>query len=256
VNLFGRARLNTVATAVVCIIFFGLKAPASAATPQGYRVFQSIPLQRVSDGLDGALELLQDQRISEDFRERMKGMDRTSYCYDKNLASPCESIRPTPLKPTLVRLVDAQNRVIDSRLFERELGSLRAIALYGPSPRAFAVTIDFSAGFGSYNGEITFFADVQAERLRWLKAQRPAGGGETDVTVMTSLKTAWKLVKAKNGAGMDILKIACRPDFATENDFELIYTRFAFDGKRWIRHARTKRGFWEQGSFPALEEFP
>jgi hypothetical protein len=256
VNLFGRAYLNTVTTAVVCVIFFGLEVPALAAAPQGYRVFQSIPLQRASDGLDGALELFQDERISEDMRAKMRGFAHVMYCYNDTLAALCESMRTRPLKPTLVRLVDAQNRVLDSRLFERELGSEQAIPLYGRSPRAFTVAIDFSAGFGSYSGEITFFADVQAGRLRWLKAQETGSGQEAEMTLMSSLKTAWKLVPARNRAGMDILKIACRPNFATENDFELIYTRFAFNGKRWIRHERTKWGFWEQGSFLALEEFP
>ncbi|HEY1266316.1 MAG TPA: hypothetical protein VGH16_03605 [Candidatus Binatia bacterium] len=254
-NFFGHARVVIVATAAVCIISFGLEAPASAAVPQGYRIYQSIPLRRAVDGVNGALELVQDERITENLRAKMHGSDRVMYCYDDTLAVLCESIRRVPLKPTLVRLVNAADQVVDSREFERELGTMQPFKLYGESPRAFAVTIDFSAGFGSYNGEITFFGDIRAGRLRWLKAQR-SGGGDEEMTVMTSLKTAWKLVKAGNGAGMDILKIACRPNFASENDFDLTYTRFAFDGKRWIRYERTKPGFWEQGSFPALEEFP
>lgn len=40
-------------------------------------------------------------------------------------------------------------------------------------------------------------------------------------------------------------------------EFELIYTRFAFDGTRWVHYERRKPGFWENGNeFPSREEFP
>jgi hypothetical protein len=79
---------------------------------------------------------------------------------------------------------------------------------------------------------------------------------------MRSLKTAWKLVKSKDGKSKDILHIACRPDLPAKNKddvdiFLVYYDRFHFDGKEWVKYRKVEKGCWEaEGDLPPLSKFP
>jgi len=243
------------------IFTFALGAGVPDPSP-GYRIFQTISLTIETDGMNGTLQLLQDERITDELRDNMHGSDDGMYCYEDALGAFCESIRTTPLKPTLVRLVDGVGRVVDSRTFKRELGSMEVRKLYGRRPRAFSVTVDFGIGWGSYAGDITYFFDLKGGRLRWLTARGRTGGVQIEVTAMTSLKTSWQLVRSGGGGGQDILEIACRPKFSpgrADEDvaFELIFRRFHFHGGGWIISERRTPGFWEDDKeFPGPGEFP
>lgn len=125
----------------------------------------------------------------------------------------------------------------------------------------FSVTIDSSAGFGSYSGDATYFFDLQKQRFHWLTFRNPTTGKDAEIQVLQSLKSSWTLSPAPNLQGLDILQIACRPKIESlaqpTLDFELIFTRFTFDGSRWARYERKKPGYWEQGDdFPSRDEFP
>lgn len=87
-------------------------------------------------------------------------------------------------------------------------------------------------------------------------------GKERQIALMRSLRTEWRLVPSTLGAGQDIVEVAGRPNFAETTDsksleFEVIYTRFHFDGDHWLRFERTEPGyFFNQGDFPSRDEFP
>jgi hypothetical protein len=57
---------------------------------------------------------------------------------------------------------------------------------------------------------------------------------------------------------MDILLIACRPDFDSPDEgFKLIYFRFTFEKGQWRRYVRTEPGVWESDHpFPPRSAFP
>jgi hypothetical protein len=244
----------------------GLCRIASAARlpspPPGYRVFHTISLAVETDGMNGNLQLLQDERITDDLRESMGGADEAMYCYDDSLGGFCKSIRARPLQPAVVRLVDGAGRVVEARTFTRELATMDVRELYGRRPRAFSVTVDLGIGWGSYAGDTTFFFDLKGGRFRWLKARPQQGGAQVDVVTMKSLKTSWQLVRIEGRASLDILEIRCRPkssegSASTEVEFELIYRRFHFRGNGWILSERRAPGFWEdEGEFPGAEQFP
>jgi hypothetical protein len=74
---------------------------------------------------------------------------------------------------------------------------------------------------------------------------------ELDVT----LKTAWTLSPRSDG-GADILAVTS-DGHAEANAPAMILIRYAFDGKRWVRFARTESGFWgSDREFPAPSRFP
>jgi hypothetical protein len=246
-------------------------APAAVPAvpaPAGYRVFRTIAVTRGSDGFDGRIELLQDERVSGALRD---AIDEGLQCCDDPAAPRsaemqrfCESRALRPLAPSVVRVLDRKGRVHAERSFPREKATLDVQKLYGAKPRAFSVTVNFGIGMGAYGGPITWFFDLRTGRLRWLEAAGASGAESGAMSVMSSPRTAWKLVPAKGG-GMDVLQIACRPQAGERAGpgapavTELIYTRYHLHKQGWMRSERREPGLWEDHgpkSFPRRDQFP
>ena len=259
---FGRTVGMVLALAVILGSRPAIAAVSRSTVPVGYSVFQTFPVARTSDGVEGFVQILQDDRITVDLREKMRGMDAAMFCTIDSLNPFCKSIPKSPLRPTVLHLTNRTGRVLDSRGFKRELGQLAVRELYGNSRRTFSVTVDLGSGMGSYAGDVTYFFDLQGQRFHWLTARETTSDKLTEIQVLQSLKTDWKLLPARNHSGQDIVQLACRPksvanDPKRDIEFELIYTRFAFDGARWVRYELRRPGFWENGhEFPSREEFP
>jgi hypothetical protein len=244
-----------------------VRADVSAQIPPGYLLDQVIRLTDEQDGLDGRIELLEDERLTD---EVMALVLATFACWSERSSMKgdalafCESADDTPLRPATVRLVSARGDVLDSRSFERDTAVLGVRSLYGARAPAFSVTVDFTAGMGSYNGPITWFFDLHERKLRWLQARDSEDGELHEMALMSSLKTRWELAPAEGGASLDVVSIACRPDFERkEPDGSVRFlehrTRYHFDGKAWTRYRRSRPGYWENDSyyaFPKLREFP
>ncbi len=165
---FGRTSGMVLALAVILGSRPTLAAVSRSTVPVGYSVFQTYPVARTSDGVEGFLQILQDDRITVDLREKMRGMNADMYCTIDSLHPFCKSIPQSPPRPTVLQLTDRTGRVLDSRGFKRELGQLAVRELYGNSRRTFSITVDFSSGMGSYSGEVTYFFDLQGQRLHFL----------------------------------------------------------------------------------------
>ena len=96
--------------------------------------------------------------------------------------------------------------------------------------------------------------------MRWVESSDPKTGRTQKITLMESLKTAWKLADASDGKGKQILIAECRPDWSSVKDnpdFTTTYARIYFDGTKWLIVKRTLRVFteFEQG-FPSRKRFP
>lgn len=241
------------------------EADASSAAPVGYRITKAISVPSTAGAPTVRLELLEDQRLSSKVRERWQGADAAMSCAeppeDPEVARLCASIAEQPLRGALVRLVSESQGVLDQRLLERELADLSPAHLYGTRRLVFAVTVDYSIGFGSYAGPTTSFVEPSGGRLHWLAAYDPTTGRSAEVRVARTLKSGWQTV-ARPG-GLDILAVRCQPDVAparvdsSELPFLVIYERYHFDGSRWLRKERQEAGFWEEDhEFPAREKFP
>jgi hypothetical protein len=121
--------------------------------------------------------------------------------------------------------------VVEPQELERPLARLERTHLYADDRATYLVTVDYSAGFGSYNGPITFLLEVTAGRLNWLKATEEKTGGSERISLMQSPKTVWKIVPGARGSGRDILEAACRPELPDgsqpgEVAFRLSYVRY------------------------------
>jgi hypothetical protein len=211
----------------------------------------------------GRLELLEDARIRPEMRSAIGEAYGGDPCADKPssvLRRLCSAPSHAALRPAILRLLDGQGRVVSADTAERPLGDLAAVRLYGSMRRAYLFTVDLSAGIGSYSGPYTRLADPDSGGFGWLVADS-AGVANDTITLVSTLKTAWRAVARADGRGQDLLMVLCRPDLAGPDTgdvrFTLTYERFTFDGRRWTLRRRQREGCYESGEpFPADSLFP
>jgi hypothetical protein len=207
-------------------------------TASGYRIFQGLPLNRFSNGVDGSILILIDERI-----EGLSGGVRNDpYSGMGTLHLELDprnwSLRPDEIKQALLVVIDEKLPFLYSEPLGRESARLDRVFLYRDrSHPTFVVTRDYSIGWGSYNGPISYFLEVADGGIRYIL---PHG-------LMTSLKTAWAIDNKENSAA--IISKKCRPNFEktydASMDFKVIYERFSFDGEGWKASVREEDGFWE-----------
>lgn len=149
---------------------------------------------------------------------------------------------------TLMLIVDQRLRILYSERLGRESARLDRVFLYQDrSKPTFVLTRDYSIGWGSYNGPISYFLEVSGNGIRYIL---PHG-------LITSLKTTWAIVPTNTAS--EILSKKCRPDFDKSDsgslEFKVIYERFAFQDGSWHTTLREQSGFWESGTSLDPKEF-
>jgi hypothetical protein len=142
---------------------------------------------------------------------------------------------------------------------ERPLADLAVVRLYGSERRTYLFTVDLSAGVGSYSGPFTRLAEPDSQGFGWLLADS-ARMGDT-ITLVSTLKTAWRVMPRADGRGQDLLMVLCRPDMSAPDSlkprFLLTFKRYTFDGQRWGLRQRQQPGCYESDEpFPAAANFP
>ena len=246
------------------------EAKASSAAPPGYRIASSISMPSAPGAPTTRIEVLEDQRLTPEIRQEWQGADAAMSCAeppeDPGVAQLCSSITAQPLRGAQVRLISDQGGVLDHRSFERELADISQVSLYGADRLVFAVTVDYSIGFGSYAGPTTVFVEPGGGRFQWLAAFEPNSDTPMEVTLGSAFKSGWRTVPRAGAPGLDILAVRCHPEMGEEPSrglggralpFVVIYERYTFDGTRWLRTERREPGFWEaEQGFPAQEKFP
>ena len=220
----------------------------SETIPQGYSVYKKINLYK-----GGQLLLFQDSRINEKLRGKIWGAGGVD-----QLAEEDKSVfSDGPPKKAVLMFLDRKGNSVYNKQLDCILAELEKIKFYPGGRYSYILTEDRSIGFGSYAGLVSTFFEVNKGRLRWLSAKKEKSGKLARISVMKSLKTDWKILPSQEGKGEDILQIACRPDTRYDGEFLLIYTRYHFNGKNWIKHERREDGFWESGNrFPYRTNFP
>lgn len=226
------------------------QTPVSSRLVVGAR----ITLTQAVNGVDGELQILKDERITASIAKTVwnKG------AFEGKPEDTVSSFKELPPRNAQIRVVDRHGKVIDSEKLERPLARLGIAKLYADSKVTYSVTVDYSAGFGSYSGPITSFVEVSGGHLSWLEAV-DHDGKHRKVSVMSSLKTAWRIAPVADG-GREILEAACRPTektLKTGDDFQIIYSRYYFDGTQWRLVSRKVPGFSEfEDGFPRRSRFP
>jgi hypothetical protein len=221
-----------------------------------YAIAFRLPLSQGSNDVDGYLEVRQDSRLTPKLSALLWGTGNVNVDDDPELAV----FKSEPLRNASIRIVDRAGKVIDEQGLERPLAKLRTAQLYGDSRVTYLLTVDFSAGFGSYSGPITSLVEVKSGRLQWVESTEAKTGSTGKISLMESLKTTWKFVDAPDGKGKQILLAQCRPDWSSvkdDPDFTTTYARFYFDGTKWLVVKRTVKGLseFDQG-FPSRKYFP
>ena len=230
----------------------GAQAPRSSQ----YKTTARLPLSQASNGIDGYLELLQDARLTPELTGLIWGTGEIDINDDPKLVE----FKSNPPHNGAIQVVDRAGRILEVKNLERPLAKLRSAQLYRDARLTYLLTVDYSAGAGSYNGPITSLVEVKNGHLRWLQATELGTGKTGEISLMESLKTTWRLVAAPGGKGKQILLAQCRPDWSSvkdDPDFTTQYARFYFDGSKWLAKVRTVKGIseFDQG-FPERKNFP
>jgi hypothetical protein len=202
-----------------------------------YVEYQRLPLNKELHGIDGALVIMRDRSI----------LSAEQYSFDDNETS-CNA---------RLYLEGSNNKRIEAHEMERPIAKIEAVNLLSGSPSSFSLTVDYSAGVGSYSGPGTRFFDVVMGKIKWVYAKDEKTGRSEEIHVARTLKTDWKLFP--HGKNQDILEIRCRPAFKdkSEDTFETTYSRYRYNGREWIHYSRSEDGFWEnEGDFPKESLFP
>jgi hypothetical protein len=221
-----------------------------------YKTTARLPLSQASSGIDGYLELRQDARLTPELIGLLWGTGDINNDDDPKLAV----FKSNPPRNGAIQVVDRAGKILAVKDLERPLAKVRTAQLYGDAKLTYLLTVDYSAGLGSYNGPITSLVEVKNGHLRWLESTEPATGRTGEIRLMESLKTTWWFVDAADGKGKQILRAQCRPDWSSvknDPDFTTQYARFYFDGPKWLTKVRTVKGLseFDQG-FPELKNFP
>lgn len=233
------ARTCLLALSTVLLLITGEANAAGRKESQpkcDYVEYQSLPLTQKQHGIDGSLVVLRDRSI----------LAAEQYSFDDNETS-CNA---------RLYLEEPNKNRIETHELERPIARIKSVNLIGGRPKSFSLTVDYSAGSGSYSGPGTKFFDVVSGKIKWVQAKDGKTKKEKEILVARTLKTEWKL--SPHGKNQDILEIRCRPAFKDKSsEFEVTYSRYRYDGREWIHYSRTVEDFWEnEGDFPEESLFP
>jgi len=222
---------------------FSADSQSSAqAPPNGFRSAGEIRLTFSSNGVDGKLILLIDNRLPEEI---------PAWDYLDSVGDP------SALQNAALIILGQDGDTIVTELLERPSAWFQITDSIPDSPTWMAITVDYSSGMGSYNGPITSFLGVKNAKIEWLEVSNVATNQRERIFLMRSLKTQWRLVQNDPPY---LLQAACRPDFDKGLDsFKLIFTRDSLKGSGWFKSERVESGFLEfedESDFPPESKFP
>ena len=240
---------------VIANIDFQPLADPAPAGRDGYRRTQHVATG-ASDG--GALEVLEDDRISPALRRQMWGVAE-----DPDFVLPAGSplsatFRAHPLRPARLRLLDGAGTVLAEQVLDRPQAIVWPAPLRGLPAPGFMLTVDRSIGMGSYAGPGTTLLLPSLHRLAPERAIA-ADGTPTAIDLADTLKTAWTVVPARDGAGDEIELVACRP-VGPKPNFVTTYSTYRLvaggGAGQWHVASRREPGIWENEGFPGRSAFP
>lgn len=236
-----------------------LAGSAPAVEPAGYAVHESLPLDQATNGIDGALQILEDSRIGPKLRAEM-WQQTTDPDLVLAAGDPLRAaLAKDPFKGARLRLVDAAGQVLVDQAFDVPLAEIDRQRLHEGAP-TFLVTSDHSLGVGSFAGLETSLVDVDHGALVPEALPGRAALGR-------SLKKAWKIVDdpAPGGDGKPatakvIQVVACHPNFANpawaeHQEFVVDLVTYRFAAGAWHDATNSAVGYWESDQdWP--DEFP
>jgi hypothetical protein len=227
-------------------------APPIADLPPGYVVASRLVLGQARHGFEGAVELLQDGRITASRLEALKQY----YWVGGDLADPMTAtlMDLAPLAPALLRILDGRGTIRETRTLDSPFGALGVFEPLGHPPGALRLSV-WRGGFGSLLVEVTLPFRLDGGSLRAITSTDSDKGETAPLELLRGVKTDWRAVKGP--AGEDLLQAICQPGSGAEAGFNEVYIRYRLDKGRWIRRFDQFPGFcdWPEG-FPDAKLFP
>jgi hypothetical protein len=241
-----------------------------APVPPGYRLNATVQLEGKFAGIDGRLELLEDERVTppSDIIKYIPGNGGCEYFPTAEERRLCESL--SSLRGPVLRLVDASGREVSELVLAGPLGDLSVEHLYTSGRPTYFVTDDPVCRVSSYCGPHIHLAEVQNGRLVWLQAENPKTHQLEPWILLKSGKSQWQVSRSPRG-GCDVLEAWCegnanlwkhdlrKHDLNLALDFDSVYRRYSFEGGRWVSYEQREPGYMEfsqVGWFPPRTKFP
>jgi hypothetical protein len=230
---FGSMTLVAVLLGVPSLCF--ADTTPTAANFSDYYVYQSLPVA-LGTTSTGKIQILKDARI--------KGL--------KAIPLDIDGPAQVQYRPAQLRLLDSSGKQVDLQPLKKSMASIKISAVDGPGP-TFEVTVDYSLGWGTYNGPITSFATIHHGRLLWLEAADPDGSHKHIVKLLENTRSRWKVKDPHT-----FLRAFTHPNMkGIGNILEL--ARYSLEGNQWIEHSLSKNGpddFELPAFIPSDSEYP
>jgi len=153
--------------------------------------------------------------------------------------------------PAQIRVVDGNGAVIKLKTLERPEAKLSWSKLDGPGP-VLELTVDYTTGFGTYNGPITFFLLLGKGPLEFLKVPDGHGVLPKELRLMDNgYRALWKVKDLHT-----ILAAFASVDSSGEGG-ELSLSRFSLEDGVWVAHRRKGPGQSDfESSVPKDSDYP
>ena len=193
-------------------------------------IYNSEKLTSEINGINGTLQLLQDERLNNDTIRELYYESEIEFLNAK------------------IRIIDDNDKIISTIILNYPVADLNIEHLYGNDRPTYLITVNNYTGMGSYTGYATELLEIENGKVRYC-----IENGD----FLRSLKSDWKIDYYKNSKFKQIFVVSCHmgDDF---KDFVIDYIRYYFDGNKWQRNIKTVKGFWESGEedFPSYDLFP
>lgn len=217
----------------------------------GYNLYQSLKLNKFSNGINGALLILLDKRVKGIMGElKFDGYkDIITPHFESNFGE--QDIDFDKLKQALLLVVDERLKILYYEYLGRESARIDRVFIYPNKNRTtYILTRDYSIGMGSYAGPISYFLEVNEHGIQYILNKK----GFT-----VTLKSMW-LIK-QFGTDSEILYKRCRPDsvnsYTGDVVFLVYYDKYFLKNGTWQSKHHQKMDFWENEDLAAfdLEDF-
>lgn len=217
-----------------------------------YATVQEFRLTQKQNGTDGKIELLMDARLTPAVREQMWGKGEWSQVLSPETAL-FKEFKASPPRKAKLRIKNEAGRVVAERSLDRPLAELKECAAGGCGGAEYFLTVDFTAGFGSYSGLGTTLLQISKGTLQDAKAIHVSTHRQEPIRLAKTLKSDWRI--ATGNQGTEILALSSHP--GSDGAFVTEYVRYRFDGGQWLKYERHEVGMWESDQpFPPRSAFP
>lgn len=248
---------------IVPRFFQGILIVSVLALSAQVRAAETYSVAHVITTEHGKLQILEDRRITPALEDAM---------WKGGCTDPLEIYAPNdprgkpfishPLLPARLRYVTSGRTTISNRVLDKQapVARIRVGTFDQARDPIFLIETNDSACFGSYSGEAVMLMHFRSGDIGPVMA-RDANGSFTAISMFTSLKSAWRIVRSEPDY-TEIEQIYCRPDYARDREkddlpFLITYITYRRTGNEWVRATRAVPGFWESDSrFPPRSAFP